>query len=167
MSRLEHISDVALAINLFPGSITDASFNDWLLAQLKQQPGIASRLIFEIAEYGVLENANELRNWVDRIRGTGARTSIDHFGKGFASFGYLCETRVDYLKIDGSFISDIEQNKDHRFFVESIIGIAHSLDIKVVAESVETEGEMRTLTTLGVDALQGYGIQPPAPWQEG
>lgn len=166
MSRLERLSDVALAINLFPGSVADASFNDWLLAQLRQQPRIASRLIFEIAEYGVLENAAALRSWVDRIRSTGARTSIDHFGKGFASFGYLCETRIDYLKIDGSFISDIEQNKDHRFFVESIIGIAHGLDIKVVAESVETEDEMRTLTTLGVDALQGYGIQPPVPWQD-
>lgn len=167
MSRLERSTEVGLAINLFPGSITDASFNDWLLAQLQQRPGIASRLIFEIAEYGVLENATALRHWVDRIRSTGARTSIDHFGKGFASFGYLCETRIDYLKIDGSFISDIEKNKDHRFFVESIIGIAHGLDIKVVAESVETEDEARTLTTLGVDGLQGYGIQPPAPWQDG
>lgn len=119
-----------VAVNLFPASIMDNSFNDWLHAELMSQPAVAARLILEVSEYGAVEDVAMLKSWVDRIRGTGAKTSIDHFGKGFASFGYLCETRIDYLKIDGSFISDIHENRDHKFFVESVIKIAHSLDIR-------------------------------------
>lgn len=153
-----------VAINLFPNSIRDQAFVDWLLDELRQQPAVAAQLIFEIAEYGAVEDLAALREWVNRIRTTGARTSIDHFGKGFASFGYLCETRIDCLKIDGSFITDIMDSKDHRFFVESVIKIAHGLDIVVVAEAVEDEPTAELLTTLGIDALQGYGVSTPVPW---
>lgn len=153
-----------IAINLFPNTIGDDAFVAWLVEELRQQPEIAAQLIFEIAEYGAVEDLTALRNWVNRIRTTGARTSIDHFGKGFTSFGYLCETRIDCLKIDGSFITDIVESKDHRFFVESVIKIAHGLDIIVVAEAVETPEVASLLATLGIDALQGYGISKPAPW---
>lgn len=153
-----------IAINLFPTSIHDSSFNDWLVRNLETSPAIAPRLIFEIAEYGAVENIATLKTWVDRIRSTGAKTSIDHFGKAFSSFGYLCETRIDYLKIDGSFVADLPNNKDHRFFIESIIKIAHGLDITVVAESVEHPEEIAILETLGIDGLQGYGLAKPSPW---
>lgn len=153
-----------VAINLFPSSIHDDTFNQWLVSTLLAQPGVAARLIFEVAEYGAVENIAMLKNWVDRIRATGARTSIDHFGKAFSSFGYLCETRIDYLKIDGSFITDLPNNKDHRFFIESIIKIAHGLDITVIAESVEHPEEIAALETLGIDGLQGYGLAKPSPW---
>ncbi len=165
MARLARGSDgVRVAINLFASSIRDTGFNDWLVRELGRQPEVARQLVFEIAEYGAVEDVALLKRWVDRIRTTGARTSIDHFGKAFKSFGYLCDTRIDYLKIDGSFISDIAENKDHRFFVESVIKIAHGLDITVVAESVESQAEIDTLTSLGIDALQGYGLARPAAW---
>lgn len=153
-----------IAINLFPSSIGDEGFVAWLVEELRRQPDIAPQLIFEIAEYGAVENLPALRDWVNRIRTTGARTSIDHFGKGFTSFGYLCETRIDCLKIDGSFIADIVDSKDHRFFVESVVKIAHGLDIIVVAEAVETAEIATLLATLGIDALQGYGISKPSEW---
>ena len=165
MARLARGSDgVPVAINLFPSSIMDTGFNDWLMRELGAQPEVARQMVFEIAEYGAVEDVVLLKSWVDRIRTTGARTSIDHFGKAFKSFGYLCDTRIDYLKIDGSFISGIAENKDHRFFVESVIKIAHGLDITVVAESVESQAEIDTLTSLGIDALQGYGLARPAAW---
>ena len=154
-----------VAVNLFPSSILDNAFNDWLDGELTRQPQVAARMIFEVSEYGAVEDVSRLKSWVDRIRSTGAKTSIDHFGKGFSSFGYLCETRIDYLKIDGSFISDIQDNKDHKFFVESVIKIAHSLDIRVVAETVETDQEIAALTTLGIDAMMGYGLQAPGKWE--
>ncbi|MGE5471156.1 MAG: EAL domain-containing protein [Bacteroidota bacterium] len=158
-------SGMPVAINLFPNSIANAAFNDWLVGELTRQPHLARRLVFEIAEYGAVENVGALRAWVDRIRATGAKTSIDHFGKAFTSFGYLCETRIDYLKIDGSFIRDLSQNKDHRFFVESIIKIAHGLDIAVVAESVENDADIAVLAALGIDGMQGYGLAAPTPWE--
>lgn len=167
MSRLARQASPAprIAINLFPGSILDAGFSDWLCAELARQPGIAGQLVFEIAEYSALEDLAALKTWVDRIRATGARTSIDHFGRGFTSFGYLCETRIDYLKIDGSFITGLTQSRDHRFFVEAVANIAHGLDITVVAEAVESEEDIATLRALGIDGLQGYGVGAPSPWK--
>ena len=120
--------------------------------------------MFEIAEYSATENLPALRLWVNRLRQLGARTSLDHFGKGFSSFGYLCDTRIDCLKIDGSFITEIERSKDHRFFVESVVKIAHGLDMSVVAKSVEEGRAAEILAELGVDAVQGYGISTPVPW---
>ncbi len=154
----------AVAINLFPASLRDQGFLAWLYGELAAAPEISRQLIFEISEYGAMEDLNALRNWVNCIRKLGARTSIDHFGKGFTSFGYLCDTRIDFLKIDGSFITEIERSKDHRFFVESVVRIAHGLDMTVVAESVEDGRVAQILTTLGVDALQGYGVGAPVPW---
>lgn len=166
MARLARGGDgVPVAVNLFPNSIIDPAFNDWLVAELSGQPAVAKQMILEVSEYGAVEDVGRLKEWVDRIRTTGAKTSIDHFGKGFSSFGYLCDTRIDYLKIDGSFISDIQDNRDHRFFVESVIKIAHSLDILVVAETVENEKEIEILAKLGMDAMMGYGIKAPAKWE--
>ena len=166
MARLAKGGDgVPVAVNLFPNSILDPAFNDWLVAELGRQPAVARQMILEVSEYGAVEDVSRLKSWVDRIRTTGAKTSIDHFGKGFSSFGYLCDTRIDYLKIDGSFISGIQENRDHRFFVESVIKIAHSLDIKVAAETVENDTEIEALTKLGMDAMMGYGIKPPAKWE--
>ena len=153
-----------IAINLFPASIRDPAFLDWLCGKLAAAPALASQLMFEISEYSAMEDLPALRHWVNRLRQTGARTTIDHFGKGFTSFGYLCDTRIDCLKIDGSFITEIESSKDHRFFVESVIKIAHGLDMVVVAESVEDERAAEVLAGLGIDGLQGYGISAPTPW---
>lgn len=153
-----------VAINIFPSSIKDQAFITWLSGELVQAPDIAAQLIFEIAEYGAVEDLTALKTWVNRLRTTGAKTSIDHFGKGFTSFGYLCDTRIDYLKIDGSFITDIANSKDHRFFVESVVKIAHGLDMAVVAEAVESSETAAVLSTLGVDGLQGYGIGVPTLW---
>ena len=153
-----------IAVNLFPASILDPQFVDWLCQELAAAPEQASQLMFEIAEYSATENLPALRLWVNRLRQLGARTSLDHFGKGFSSFGYLCDTRIDCLKIDGSFITEIERSKDHRFFVESVVKIAHGLDMSVVAESVEEGRAAEILAELGVDAVQGYGISTPVPW---
>lgn len=153
-----------VAINIFPASIRDPAFVDWLHGELSGSPEIAAQLIFEIAEYGAVEDLPALKTWVNRLRTTGAKTSIDHFGKGFTAFGYLCDTRIDYLKIDGSFITDLAESKDHRFFVESLIKIAHGLDMVVIAEAVENDEIAETLVALGTDGLQGYGIDVPAPW---
>lgn len=153
-----------LAINLFPASIGDADFLGWLSGELAAAPEIAAQLIFEVSEYGAVENPAALRTWVQRLRAAGAGSGIDHFGKGFASFGYLCDTGLDFLKLDGSFVSDIAASQEHRFFVESVVRIAHGLDMAVVAESVESPEAAELLTRLGVDGLQGHAIRPPVPW---
>jgi diguanylate cyclase (GGDEF)-like protein len=163
LDRLEQGKDgmTSLAVNLFPANVQDASFVDWLCGQLAQKPALARQLRFEVAEYGVVENLAALRGFIQRVAATGARLGLDHFGRGFASFGYLSTLKLDYLKLDGSYIRGIDSNKDNQFFVESVIKIAHGLDIQVIAESVETPAEQDMLKVLRVDGLQGYAIGRP------
>lgn len=163
LRELEHggHGSAPLAVNLFPASVQDAGFVDWLCEQLAQQPALAPRLRFEVAEYGVVENLVALRGFIQRVAAAGARLGLDHFGRGFASYGYLSTLKLDYLKVDGSYVRGIDRSKDNQFFVESVVKIAHGLDIQVIAESVETGAEIEMLKTLRLDGMQGYAIGRP------
>lgn len=152
----------AIAINLSPESAHDAGFADWLCEELGKNPDIASKLIFEVTEYGATKNLESIRSLIDKVGLAGARFSLDHFGRGFSSFGYLSSLKIHYLKVDGSYIHGIEQDKDDQFFVDAVIKIAHGLDIEVIAESVETQEEWNTLQGLNVNGLQGYLVGEPA-----
>lgn len=151
-----------IAINLSAESAHDAAFADWLCEKLGKNPEIASKLIFEVTEYGATKNLDSIRSLIDKVSLAGAKFSLDHFGRGFSSFGYLSSLKIHYLKVDGSYIHGIDQDKDDQFFVDAVIKIAHGLDIEVIAESVETQAEWKTLQELNVYGLQGYLIGEPA-----
>ena len=91
----------------------------------------------------------------------GCRFALDDFGSGLSSFGYLKKLQVDILKIDGMFIRDILKDETDRIFVKSIIDIAHTLNIKTVAEFVENQEMFEVVRTLGSDYVQGFGIGRP------
>lgn len=164
LSRLtsNRYEQIPVAINLFPASLQNKEFLDWFYAELAKAPDAAARLMVEISEYGVIENIDALRDFTQRIVRYGARVGLDHFGLGFSSFGYLSTIKLDYLKIDGSYVRGLMENKDNQFFIESVIKVAHSLDVKVYAVSVETDAEWNLLAGLGVDGVQGYGVGRPA-----
>jgi diguanylate cyclase (GGDEF)-like protein len=153
--------DVPVAVNLFPASLQNKEFVDWLCAELAKVPEAASRLLIEVTEYGMIENVDALRDFIARVLAYGTRVGLDHFGRGFSSFGYLSTLKLDYIKIDGSYVRGILNNKDNQFFVESVIKVAHSLEIKVFVVSVETDEELNLLASLGVDGVQGYGVGRP------
>lgn len=153
--------ETPVAVNLSPSSVQDTGFVDWLCAALRASPEAARRIAFEVTEYGALENLDALRLLARRAGELGAKIGLDHFGRGFSSFGYLSTVKIDYLKIDGSYIRGIPQNKDNQLFVDSVLKIAHGLDFKVIAESVETEEEWATLNALRLDGVQGYGVGMP------
>ena len=153
--------ETPVAVNLFPSSVQDAGFVEWLSQSLRANPQAGRLIAFEVTEYGALENLDALRLLAQRVGEFGARTGLDHFGRGFSSFGYLSTLKIDYLKIDGGYIRGIAQSRDNRFFVESVTKIAHGLDLKVIAESVETEEEWGALGTLRLDGVQGYGVGKP------
>jgi EAL domain-containing protein (putative c-di-GMP-specific phosphodiesterase class I) len=134
---------------------------DWLCTELAKVPEAASRLLIELSEYGVIENIDALREFINRVLPYGTRVGLDHFGRGFSSFGYLSTLKLEYIKVDGSFVRGIIDNKDNQFFIESMVKVAHGLDVKVYAVSVETEEEMQLLLGLGLDGLQGYGVGRP------
>jgi diguanylate cyclase (GGDEF)-like protein len=160
MEQEKHLANV-YAVNITPASVGNPSFVDWLCAQLKSFPHHAGRLIFEIAEYGVLRDLQAVKSFVKRVRAYGARLSIDHFGRGFHSFAYLHSIGAAYIKIDGSFIRNIDRDEDNQFFVRELTRAAHDIDMKTIALNVETDREMEVLKNIRVDGIQGYLIGKP------
>lgn len=160
--RQDRYGRIAIAVNLFPATVQEPGFAAWLAAALRADPIAAKRIAFEISEHGALEHLDALRELVGVVRELGGQFGIDHFGRGFSSFGYLASLKLDYLKIDGSYIRDIAQNRDNQFLVDSICKIAHGLDLKVIAESVESDEDWAMLTTLKLDGVQGYGVGIPS-----
>ncbi len=147
-----------LAVNLSPSTVSDPGFIDWLYIELGHSPNLASRLIIELSERGAVDQLDAVRRLAEKVGALGVKVSLDHFGRGFVPFGYLSNLRIDYLKIDGSYIHGIDQNKENQFFVQTLAKIAHGLDIQLIAESVETQLEWEALQALGVDAGQGYWL---------
>jgi diguanylate cyclase (GGDEF)-like protein len=154
--------DGRFAINLSPASLQDRDFVDWLVDFVGGRSGLGYRLILEWPEYGVSSNVEPLAGLIARLAPLGVEFSLDHFGKGFTSFGYLQRLPVDYLKIDGSFIRRLHQHDDNRFFIKTITDIAHGLDVRVIAESVESEAVWVQLQELGVDGGRGFLFGRPA-----
>ncbi|MDP3483332.1 MAG: EAL domain-containing protein, partial [Sulfuricella sp.] len=164
ISHLKEIVDAGgedgfrLAVNLSPSTVSDPGFIDWLCVELGHSPGLASRLIIELSERGAVDQLEAVRRLAERVGALSVKVSLDHFGRGFVPFGYLSNLRIDYLKIDGSYIHGIDQDMENQFFVQTLAKIAHGLDIQIIAESVETRQEWETLQSLGVDAGQGYWL---------
>jgi diguanylate cyclase (GGDEF)-like protein len=154
---------VPYVVNLTAVTIANEEFRAWVVKTLKAAPQAAGRLVFEISEYGVLRDIEATKGFIDLVKSCGAGFSIDHFGRGFTSFGYLSSFKVDSIKIDGSYIRNINDSKDNQFFVHALTKTAHEIDIRVIAETVETETELNTLRELHVDGAMGYLIGRPEP----
>lgn len=109
--------------------------------------------------------SNAVRS-VSILRGLGCKIALDDFGSGLSSFSYLKNLPVDYLKIDGSLIKDIEKDNVNITMVKSIIHIGQSMGLETIAEYVETDGILNILRDLEIDYVQGYGIAKPVPLEE-
>jgi EAL domain-containing protein (putative c-di-GMP-specific phosphodiesterase class I) len=144
------------AVNLSATSLHDAVFIQWLYSALSEAPVPAKRLLVEFPEHAALANTRNACNLVERLDTLGCRTGIDHFGRGFASFGYLRSMGIHYVKIDSSYIRGIDTNRDNQFFIQALADTLHSLDIQVIAQSVESAAERDTLLGLNIDGLQGH-----------
>lgn len=150
-----------LTVNLSPTCLEDEAFKNWLYDQIKSLKNRAQLFVVELPEYGIIYRLDKVRPFFNKITALGAKTSIDHYGKNFTSFSYLYNMKINFLKIDGSFIRGIEGSEENQFFVRSLVDIAHSLDILVIGEAVETQAERDALETLQVDGVQGYLIHKP------
>lgn len=154
--------DTELAINISEASLHYLDFIAWLNAALDEAGRPTQSIVFELSETVVARELKRVQPLADVVRQHGYGFAVDHFGRGKTSFGYLQSLRPDYVKIDGLYMTDIANNKDEKFFVDSLCKVAHSLDVKVIAESVETEEQMEVLKELGIDGMQGFGIGRPA-----
>lgn len=148
-------------VNLSPKCLEDNAFQNWLFDKIKSIKHKAHHLIIELPEYGIVYRLDQARTFFHAITALGAKTSIDHYGKNFTSFSYLYNLKLSFLKIDGSFIKAINTSEENQFFVRSLVDIAHSLDILVIGEAVESQEQVDELKLLNIDGVQGYFIQKP------
>ena len=104
--------------------------------------------------------------FISVLKGMGCRFSLDDFGTGLSSFGYLQTLKVDNLKIDGSFVRDMADNPVNRAVVEAANQIGHAMGMQTIAEFVENEEILKVLSEIGVNYAQGYGVAKPVPLEE-
>ena len=151
-----------LFINLSPKSLVIGNYAD-AITKLIYQYGISKdHVVFEITERETVKNFSVLEKFVINLKLDGYKFAIDDFGSGFSSFHYIKKFPIDYLKIDGEFIMNINKDPKDRAFVHSILTLAKELNVKTVAEYVEDEEIVTTLKRMGVDYLQGFHIGKPA-----
>lgn len=149
------------AINLSGQTLADEEFLPYVIEQLRAT-GIDPRMIcFEITETAVIANLDRALHFIQSLRGEGCRFSLDDFGSGLSSFGYLRRLPVDYLKIDGQFVKDMCDDPINHSIVEAINEVGHIMGLKTVAEFVEDERTRLALQKIGVDYAQGWGIHKP------
>lgn len=143
-----------------PGSFTK-EFPDEVEAILKETGLDPGYLEIEITESVLIRDVDETLQILEKFKKLGLSLSIDDFGTGYSSLSYLKRFPLDVLKIDRSFVNDIAIDSDGRAVVASIIGLAHNLNLKVIAEGVETPEQIRFLKERGCDELQGYYFSKP------
>ncbi|MCK9337438.1 MAG: GGDEF domain-containing phosphodiesterase [Arcobacteraceae bacterium] len=151
-----------LFINLSPKSLVIGDYTQQLGNLVNKYNIDKSKIVFEITERETVKNFSLLEKFVFNLKLDGFQFAIDDFGSGFSSFHYIKKFPIDYLKIDGDFIININKDAKDRAFVQSILTLAKELKIKTVAEFVEDEDIVNTLKALGVDFLQGYHVGRPS-----
>ncbi|MED5509814.1 MAG: EAL domain-containing protein [Pseudomonadota bacterium] len=153
--------NIAFAINLSGNVFLDEKLYPLVQNKLKQTGIDPERVVFEITETSAISNFEMTKRMVTSLRSLGCRFALDDFGAGFNSYSYLKHFPVDILKIDGGFITDLDNDPVDQLLVKSMIDIAHSLGKKTVAEFVERESTLELLRGYGVDFVQGYLVGKP------
>jgi len=159
-----HVRQLGLCnVNVSAQSIAEPSFLAFVCDLLERNRALAAKLCFEITETAAISNLTQARAFIDAVKARGCRMALDDFGSGLSSFGYLRQLPADMLKIDGAFVRDMDTDPVSRATVRAISELGRELQMEVVAEWVETSEVAATLTELGVQGLQGYGIERPQP----
>ena len=163
VTRFVENEPAVFSINLSGQSLSDDEFLNFLLEKIAASGLPASTLGFEITESAAVSNLAKAQAFIDRLSEIGCKILLDDFGAGLSSFAYLRDFNVDVLKIDGSFVRDIVDNRISESMVAAITQVAKVMELETVAEYVETAKARKLLEKLGVDYAQGYAIGKPVP----
>lgn len=161
LARLAAFPDQPLAVTLGNASVASETFRTDLLAQLEQAGTLVGNLWIGISEQAIHHHRTAVGLLVRALTRLRVPVLVDRFGVGGVPFSYLRNLRFQGLRIDNSFIHDIDTHDDNRFYVESVLAIAHSRGVKVFAAGVETAAEYSVLCTLGIDGAMGYHLGRP------
>jgi diguanylate cyclase (GGDEF)-like protein len=167
VNEMAAVPGLHASVNVSPTSTTDPDWWSALDAMLRAHGDVAERLIVEITETVAIQDIDDIRGFVTRLKNFGSRIAIDDFGAGYTSFRNLRKLGVDIVKIDGAFVQNIARSADDRAFVQTLIDLARRLEIKTVAEWVQDEEAAVMLREWGCDYIQGRLIglaSPERPW---
>jgi diguanylate cyclase (GGDEF)-like protein len=167
VAELAASANMQLSLNISPGTTMDPDWWAGIESLMRAHPGVAERLIVEITETVAIQDIDDVRGFVTRLKNFGSRIAIDDFGAGYTSFRNLRKLGVDIVKIDGAFVQNIARSADDRAFVQTLIDLARRLSIKTVAEWVQDEESASLLRDWGCDYIQGrlIGLASSArPW---
>ena len=159
-----------LAINLSGTSLSEDRFLDFVIDELESQNLPNGAICFEITETAAISNLSRVVHFMQTLKKLGCKFSLDDFGSGLSSFTYLKNLPVDYLKIDGQFVSNVVDDSVDESMVKAISEVGHAMGIETIAERVETKQVLDKLGALGVEFAQGYYIARPSsvatfePW---
>ncbi|MCB1140077.1 MAG: EAL domain-containing protein, partial [Leptospiraceae bacterium] len=159
-------SHIRIGVNLSPVQFTQKNLVGRLLSIIQESGISPHRLEFEITESTIFHDVDFVDRMLRQLGEQGIDFAIDDFGTGYSSLSILKALPVQRLKIDASFIADMDRSFQDRSIVEMIIYLAHTMRLQVVAEGVETESQKRILTELGCDQIQGFLLGRPMPFSE-
>ncbi|WP_299771664.1 EAL domain-containing protein [uncultured Pseudoteredinibacter sp.] len=154
--------DIHIAINISAKALASGEFIQSLTQVTMNRESLHGKIIFELTETAAVEDVHITADIINSCKRMGYLFSIDDFGKGYASWFYLRELPVDYVKIDGSFVRNLASSKEDYLFVQAINNVAQGLGKKTVAEFVENAESLELIRELGIDYAQGYYIGKPA-----
>ena len=153
--------DVDFSINLTLDDILNLHVIDFLIEKINNNQGIGKRLILEIVEDEGIENYSQVSNFIEIMKSFGCKIAIDDFGTGYSNFDYLMRLNVDFIKIDGSIIKNIDHDKNAKIVTELIVDFAKRLNIETIGEYVHKEEVLETLKNMDVDYSQGFYLGKP------
>lgn len=152
-------------VNLSGCSISQPAFLEFVLNELEAQGVPGEKLCFELTETAAIQHLKQAKIFMETLAKKRCKFALDDFGTGMSSFSYLKALPVDYLKIDGTFVKDIENDNIDLAMVKSINQIGHAMNMKTIAEFVENTGIESILADIDVDFAQGFAIHRPEPLQ--
>ena len=154
---------VLISINLSGMSLSNHDFLNFVVSKIKRHKVNPELLCFEITETAAISHLSTAIHFMNVLKKLGCSFALDDFGSGLSSFSYLTSLPVDYLKIDGAFVMDIDKDPMHYAMVKSINEVGQVMGIKTIAEYAASDNIIDCLRAIGVDNAQGYAIARPVP----
>ena len=152
---------LTISVNVSARDLMKTDFPEMIAGLLARYGASPNWLTLEITESAIMTDPQRALNVLERLHGMGLRLSVDDFGIGYSSLAYLKKLPVSELKIDMSFIRNMDNDKDDETIVRSTVDLGHNMGLKVVAEGVETEAIWNMLREMGCDVAQGYYLSRP------
>lgn len=152
---------ISVAINISPNHLIDINFLDYIRHEIIQFDMLPRRVTLEITEGIMIEDFSDVSRIIDRIKKLGFKISLDDFGSGYSSLSYLVKLNIDELKIDQSFVEQINTNDKIDKMIEMIVSLSEHYRLNIVAEGVETKEQYEKLLEFGCHEIQGFYFSKP------